>query len=484
MATHAYYSKNIEELEMYQRLIQYWSIMFDPSWHATAMDHMNFDADIFPPAITLTEIEKLAKLEPGYASPDGVVELGAIIRDLELTRLNRINPKNWRQNKKLVEKAGLGAAHGCTNVMSGLLNSLPKLPKKIFPRQCKQPEIILTLPNYTVYLAQISNMGGLVKPKFLRATRENSFLPTFEQVKKVVTKKTAAVVITYPNNPAQSTYEGETVKEIKQIVKFCQKQGIFLIVDNIYQDELYPQSRKHTEVFSLTNKLDYVIKVFGPSKDTTFFSGYRCGYWFGDHRIQNTYQYYISATENTLSTVSMLMFAWDMLFRARRLAKKPITLKDMGLLNTGLFGWGRPFDAKKLYKNLKKLKLFEKYNKRVDEADITMEKTTARVAEYIKNSPYFSDYVNQNIGNVFLIKVNQEYYKGNDDEFFHDLIRKGGYAVLPGNVFGIPKRKGQVWFRITLIHDTCDNIIKGLRGIEKFLEGNKNGKIRNNKIKI
>lgn len=470
MKTHAYYSKNIKDLEMYQRLIQYWSIMFDKKYHAKPMDHMNFDADIFPPAITLTEIEKVIKFEPGYASPDGVVELGPLIRNLELTRLNRVDPKNKFKNKKLVAKAGMGAAHGCTNVMSALLNSIPKLPKTIFPRQCNQPEIILILPNYTVYLAQISNMGGLVKPKFLRTTRENNFLPTYEQIKKATNKKTAALILTYPNNPAQSTYEGDSIKELKKIVQFCQREGIFLIVDNIYQDELYPQTRKHTEIFSLTKKLNYVIKVFGPSKDTTFFSGYRCGYWFGDPRIQNTYQYYISATENTLSTVSMLMLAWDMLFRAKRQAKKPITLADMQLMNTGLFGWGRPFDAKGLFKKIKKMKLFEKYNERINKADIKMEKTNKKIIEYIKKSKYFSDYVNQKIGNVFLIRVNPKYYKGDDDQFFNDLIKKAGYAVLPGNVFGILKKHGNVWFRITLIHDTAENIIKDLQGIEKFLE--------------
>jgi len=161
-----------------------------------------------------------------------------------------------------------------------------------------------------------------------------------------------------------------------------------------------------------------------------------------------------------------------MLFRAKRIEKKPIVLSDMKLLNTGLFGWGRPFDEKQVLKNLKKIKLFEKYNKRVNDADIKMEKANKKITEYVTKSKYFSDYVNQRIGNTFLIKVNSEYYKGDDDQFFHDLIKKGGYAVLPGNVFGIPKKKGQVWFRITLIHDTCENIIKGLKGIEKFLEKN------------
>jgi|GEM_PF-2933239 len=473
MTKFTYYSQPVEELEMYQRLIQYWSVMFDPQFKAKPIDHMNFDADIFPPAITLTEIEKVIKFEPGYASPDGFVELSPLIKNLELVRLNRARPLRRALNQKMINSAGCGAAHGCTNVMSGLLNSIPKLPKKIFPRQHNQPEVILTLPNYTVYLAQISNMNGLVSPRFVRGRRENGFLPVYDQIKMAISPRTVAVVITYPNNPAQSTYDGRLANELKKIVELCQRQGIFLIVDNIYQDELYPQSRKHTEIFSLTDKLDYIIKVFGPSKDTTFFSGYRCGYWIGDPRIQNTYQYYVSSAENTLSTVSMIMFAWDMLFRAKRYSgRKKLTLGDVKLLDTGLFGWGRKFDAHRVYQSVSRLKLYEKYNQRVDRADALMESTNQRVADFIHNSKYFSDYVNQKIGNLFFVKVNPKYFSGDDDDFFHLLLKKGGYGVLPGNVFGLPREKGNVWFRFTLIHDSCASIIKDLRGIEEFLSKN------------
>ena len=474
MEFNPYYSKKIKNPEMYQKLIQYWSIMFDKSLKAKPLDHMNFNMDIFPPPITLTEIEKIVKFEPGYASPDGSVELESLIKDLELARLNYVSPKRNRKNKELVKKAGIGAANGCTNVMNGLLNSIPKLSKTNFPRQSSQPEIVLTLPNYTVYLAQVSNMGKVVKPRFLGALRKNHFLPTFEQVKKICNKKTAAIIITYPNNPAQSTYEGKSIKDLKKIVSFCQKKGIFLIVDNIYQDGIYSSNKKHVEIFSLTNKIDYIIKVFGPSKDTAFYSGYRCGYWFGDPRIQDAYKYYISATENSLNSISMILFAWNILFKSRRLSKKPIKLADMKLLNTGLFGQGKHFNKKSLFKSLKKEKLFEKYNERVNKANIKMEKTNEEVTNFVKKSKYFSDYVNQKIGNVFLIKINPKYFKGDDDEFFHSLVKKTKYAILPGNVFGLPKKKSQVWFRITLIHDSCKNIINGLRRIEKFLESNSN----------
>lgn len=469
MATHGYYLKNTNDLEMYQRLIQYWSVMFDPRYGAKPIDHMNFDANIFPPALTLTEIEKVAEFEPGYASPDGYVELGPLIRNLELARLNHAAPNRKALNSRLIAAAGLGAAHGCTNVMNALLNSLPKLPKKIFPRQNNHPEIILTLPNYTVYVAQVSNMGKLARVRFLRATRDNHFLPTFDQVKKAVNKKTVAIVITYPNNPAQSTYEGASINELKNIVRLCQRLGIFLIVDNIYQDELFPQTRQHTEIFSLTNSTDFIIKVFGPSKDTTFFSGYRCGYWIGDPRIQDTYRYYISASENTLSTVSMLMFAWDMLFRASRLQKKSITPRDIQLLNTGLLGWGRPFRPRAIFAQIKKMRLYEKYNQRVDYADKVMADANRRVIEFVKQSTVFSDYVNQHIGNVFFVKVDPKYFPGNDDELFRELLVKAKYGVLPGNVFGVPMQRGNVWFRFTLIHDTCDNILHDLRAIERYL---------------
>ena len=92
MPTHSYYSKKIEDLEMYQRLIQYWSLVFDPELSAEPLDHMNFNADIYPPAITLTEIEQVVDFEPGYASPDAYIELGPLIRNLGLTRSSSPDP--------------------------------------------------------------------------------------------------------------------------------------------------------------------------------------------------------------------------------------------------------------------------------------------------------------------------------------------------------------------------------------------------------
>lgn len=463
------YSKAFKDLEMYQKLIQYCSIVFDVQSKAKPLDNMNFDMDVFPPAIRLSDIERIFDFEPGYTSNESN-HLGPLIRHLELTRLNDVSPQTKQRNKDLVEKAGVGAGHGCTNVLSGVLNSITRLPKEKFPRQNGQREIILPLPCYPVYFAQIATMWSSARAKFIRAKRENDFLPTFEQIKKAVTRKTIAIIIIYPTNPTQSTYEGRSIEELRKIISFSQSEGIFLIADNVYQDLLYPRSRKHVEPFTLTDKLDYVIKVFGPSKDTAFFSGYRCGYWFGDTRILSSYADYVYATENTLSTVSMLLFALEMLFRSKRLSKEKLTLSDIKLLDTGLIGWGRLFNAKQIYQRLNESRLFEKYNERVDRAYALMRQANEKVRAFVENSKFFSDYVNQKIGNVFFIKVNPKYFSGDDDDFFHLLMRNGKYGVLPGSVFGMPERDRAVWFRITLVHDSCDNILKGLQSIEKILE--------------
>jgi len=221
---------------------------------------------------------------------------------------------------------------------------------------------VLILPNYTVYTAQISNLNRDIKPKYIYAKRENGFLPTFKQIVEAITRKTAAIVITYPNNPAQSTYEGESVKELQKIAEYCQKNKIFLVVDNIYQDMLFPKHRKFTEIFNLVDSLDYVIKVYGCSKDTPFYSGYRTGYWFGDPRITEIYKYYISATENSLNTYALTLFAYNLYFKMKYLTKTEPTLEDMHYFTYGVFGWSEVVDEKQLFDNMCRLKLFEKYN--------------------------------------------------------------------------------------------------------------------------
>jgi len=49
------------------------------------------------------------------------------------------------------------------------------------------------------------------------------------------------------------------------------------------------------------------------------------------------------------------------------------------------------------------------------------------------------------------------------------IFKEAKCGVLPGNVFGMDGKNGEVWFRITLLHDKIEEIIKGLKKIECVL---------------
>lgn len=466
MPINAYYKDSLENLEMYQRLIQYWSIIFDRRENIHVLDNMNFNINLFPEIFTMKEIANLHSIEPGYTSPDGYTEMHELIRLLELARLLQHAPHRKEIAGNLVRNAGVGCGNGCTNVMNGVINSIIKLKQE--EGMTEQPEVILILPNYTVYTAQLSNLQGKVIPRYVHTKRENNFLPTSDEIRNAITPSTTAVVITYPNNPAQSTYEGDNVQELKKIVELCQANEIFLVVDNIYQDLVFPRNRGFTEIFNLTDRLDYVVKVYGCSKDTPFYSGYRTGYWLGDPRLSEKYKYMISSMENTLNTHSLVYFALNLYFKYKTIVNEEPSPDDMHLFTHGLFGWSQCVNEKQLFANMTELQLFPKYLSRIKASNDIQEDALRQVTDFVAESSVFADYTNQQIGNVFFIKMNSEYRYDHDDDFFKKLFYEAKCGVLPGNVFGIPQHANETWFRITLIHDHVDNIIRHLKNIEEI----------------
>lgn len=470
MSVYLYYNRPPQKLEMYQRLIQYWGMTFGCGEKRYVLDNMNFNISIFPEIFSATEINLLHRIEPGYTSPDGWVELSLLIKELEIVRLAKNNPGQAAEIRKIIRDAGVGCGNGCTNVMNGVIRSIVKLSADRFANTNIKPEVVLTLPNYTVYDAQISNMNGIVTSKYIHAKRQNNFLPVLEEIYEAITSRTIAIIITYPNNPAQSTYEGNSADELKKIAAFCQKNKIFLIVDNIYQDVIFPAGRQFIEIFSLTNSLDYIVKVYGCSKDTPFYSGYRTGYWIGDPLLMENYKYYISSSENSLNTYSLVFFALNLYFKMKHLVNREPELDEMEFFSNGIFGWKQKVDKKILFDKLSKMDLFQKYKSRITISNSIQEDAIDKTIAWVKNSPIFIDHVNQRIGNVFFIKVNPAYFNKTDDEFFKFLFYEGKIAILPGNVFGIPESSGEVWFRITLLHEPIDVILKGLAKIEKLLK--------------
>jgi len=91
-----------------------------------------------------------------------------------------------------------------------------------------QDEVVLLAPYWVSYPEIVKMMRGkpvVVKPQ------EGSFLPSMADITKAISAKTKALVVNSPNNPSGAIYPPELIAEI---IAYCEKKNIYLIMDDIY----------------------------------------------------------------------------------------------------------------------------------------------------------------------------------------------------------------------------------------------------------
>jgi len=423
------------------------------------LDLMNFSKDEFKQVIDPIIVEKIFRPEHGYTSPDGSLELSPLIKELETIRLMKNSQISKKSANQIISLLTTGLGNGATGVISGLFTAIKKI------KNPGKNEVLIFRPTYPIFEILAKNNNYKVKPVLTK--RENNFLPTFKEVKKNCHHKTAILVLVYPNNPSFTTFKNKN--QLKKIVRFCQKNKIFLIADNIYQDMMFNQ-HKHIEIFSLTNKPDYLIKVFGPSKDRPFFTGHRLGYFIGDPRIKEEYFNYCANNFICLGTFAKNIFSLDLLFRITVYKKlKQINLSDAKLLLPFLRGWMQNIDSKEIYKKINKYKLFQKYKTANNYNSNKLKKNLKLFYQLITKSIVFDDIINDATGNALFVKVNPNYYRHNDLSFYNHILTTKKIAFYPGNIFGMPITKNNLWFRFTIIHASKTEIKKMLKELENYL---------------
>jgi aspartate aminotransferase len=91
-----------------------------------------------------------------------------------------------------------------------------------------QDEVIFPVPYWVSYPEMVRLCGAVpvaVRPE------DGSFYPRLQDIEQVVTSYTKAVIINSPNNPSGAMYPESFMAEI---VEFCEKRGLYLIMDDIY----------------------------------------------------------------------------------------------------------------------------------------------------------------------------------------------------------------------------------------------------------
>ncbi|MCC3355722.1 aminotransferase [Bacillus sp. REN16] len=131
-------------------------------------------------------------------------------------------------------------------------------------------EVIIVEPTFVAYSPIVSLAGGIPVPVHTKA--ENEFKLQPEEIEKVVTDRTKAIIICSPNNPTGSMLRKE---ELEAIAKIVEKHDLIVISDEIYAELSY--EGKYTSFSSIPGMFDRTILVSGFSKGFAM-TGWRLGY--------------------------------------------------------------------------------------------------------------------------------------------------------------------------------------------------------------
>jgi aspartate aminotransferase len=152
-------------------------------------------------------IAKLVTADIRYTPTRGIMPLiKAVINYTEENYNKSVGPNNVIVSN--------GAKHSLYNAMMSIIDP--------------GDEVIIPAP-YWVSYPEIARMAYgipvIIDPE------DGQYIPTMENINKAANSKTKAIIINSPNNPSGLVYPESLIGEL---VEFCEKKDIYLIMDDIY----------------------------------------------------------------------------------------------------------------------------------------------------------------------------------------------------------------------------------------------------------
>jgi len=203
-----------------------------------------------------------AKLNTGdikYSPTDGLPSLKkAIIRYTEENYDKVVAPEN------VIVSAG--AKQSIFNILYSILNP--------------QDEVIILAPYWVSYPEIVKMCYGI---PVIVTPEDGTFHPRFEDIERVVTSSTKAIIVNSPNNPSGIVFCDEF---IATIVDFCERKGIYVIMDDIYHKLVF-DGNKPAVAYQFTNKdveNSRVIVVNGVAK-LYGMTGFRIGWAIANRKL-------------------------------------------------------------------------------------------------------------------------------------------------------------------------------------------------------
>ena len=138
-------------------------------------------------------------------------------------------------------------------------------------------EVVIVQPCFVSYAPCVILAGGT--PVYLNLSVDTEFKLTVEALDSVVTDKTKAIIMCFPNNPTGAIM---TKEELEPIADYIKEKDILVVSDEIYSELTYGGS--HYSIAAFPDMKERSIVISGFSK-TFAMTGWRLGYALAPREI-------------------------------------------------------------------------------------------------------------------------------------------------------------------------------------------------------
>ncbi|MEQ9440112.1 MAG: aminotransferase class I/II-fold pyridoxal phosphate-dependent enzyme [Cyclobacteriaceae bacterium] len=139
-------------------------------------------------------------------------------------------------------------------------------------------EIIVEDPCFVSYKQTIQYLGG--KAVAVPLLKENSLRWKKEQLEKVVTSRTKAIIMCTPHNPTGVVH---TWEDLEAVALVARKHNLFVITDEPYERIVW-QGRKHINMATLPGMKDLTITLMSLTKSFSM-GGWRIGFALANEQL-------------------------------------------------------------------------------------------------------------------------------------------------------------------------------------------------------
>ena len=231
-----------------------------------------------PFAAILSSAARLKSGDIKYTPTDGMPSLKkAIIRYTEENYGRLVAPGNVIVSS--------GAKQSVFNALFSIINP--------------QDEVILLAPYWVSYPEMVRMVYGV---PVVVTPEDGTFHPRMEEIEEAVSSYTKAIIVNSPNNPSGVLYSEEFIAEM---VDFCERHDIYLIMDDIYHKLVF-DGKQAAPAYRYTRKdieTTRIIVVNGVSK-LYGMTGFRIGWAIANRRLVEVMNNVQAQTTSGASAIS------------------------------------------------------------------------------------------------------------------------------------------------------------------------------------